>query len=456
MDNVYDNIFNDLKTYENEEIWFNNGLHEIVNREIFDREEIDSNNALPIARLFLKTQALFCKALAEKYRGNLDEEQKIYATECIDYPRDKQNKSNHEISEKKEKQRTLKKQKKPTLLLSELIEKYCSTQMADKKWRPNMLVEHKGRVLNIIDILGDKSAEDVSREDMRKVKDILPQLPVSRTKKPQYRDKSVQEILKMKPKETLSIPTVNKIIQAISAMFEWAIREGLLKENPARGLKTIDPEAAIDKRAILSNAEIQKVFFKGDYTLSAFKYPAYYWVPLIGLYSGLRLEEICQLHCEDVYQKDGVWIFDIKTSSTDGLNDKILKTKNAIRQVPIHDKLIELGLLDYLRQQQANKEIRLFPHLKKSENSKYGKQVGKHFTWLLKSKGIEGKSFHSLRHSFANFFKVRGLQDDVFRQVFGHEIGELASNTYGDRFSPMLCYNRVISKLDYTDSNIEG
>ena len=438
----------EMATYEHAEEWFDSTLFELVKREIFDREEIDNDNAMPLVRLFLRAKIAYCQALAEKYNGGVDIEQRIFAAPSIDYPRGKKKRPRQNAASDRP--------RKPSILLSQLIEKYCATQMSDKKWKPNMLIEHKGRVCNIVDILGDKPAAEVSREDMRHVKDTLPLLPVARKKKPEYRDKSIQAILKMKPKETLSIPTVNKIILSISAMYEWAIREGILKENPAKGLKTIDPEAAIDKRSILSDAEIRKVFFRGDYTLSAIKNPAYYWCPLIGLYSGMRLEEICQLHCEDVYQKDGIWIFDIKTSSTDGLNDKILKTKNAIRQVPIHDKLIELGLLDYLRLQQANKEIRLFPLLRKSVNSKYGKQVGKYFTRLLNSKGIEGKSFHSLRHSFANFFKVRGLQDDVFRQVFGHEIGELASHTYGERFSPKLCYDRIISKLDYSTNAISA
>ena len=80
----------------------------------------------------------------------------------------------------------------------------------------------------------------------------------------------------------------------------------------------------------------------------------------------------------------------------------------------------------------------------------------KHFPRPPNSKGIEGKSFHSLRYSFANFFKVRSLQDDVFRQVFGHKIGELAPNTYEERFSPKLCYDRIISKLDYSTNSISA
>ena len=165
----------------------------------------------------------------------------------------------------------------------------------------------------------------------------------------------------------------------------------------------------------------------------------------------MRLEEICQLHCEDIYEENGIWIFDITTESSDGLNDKFLKTKNAIRQIPIHDKLIELGLLDYL-DTICSKSPRLFPLLNKTEKTfKYGKQVGNQFSALVKARGIEGKkSFHSLRHTFDDFFKQDHSQEkNIFKQIFGHEITDLATNQYGSKYPPKQCYNEIISKLHY-------
>ena len=47
----------------------------------------------------------------------------------------------------------------------------------------------------------------------------------------------------------------------------------------------------------------------------------------------MRLEGICQLHCEDIYKdNDEIWIIDICEESNDGLHDKRLKTKNAKRK----------------------------------------------------------------------------------------------------------------------------
>lgn len=153
-----------------------------------------------------------------------------------------------------------------------------------------------------------------------------------------------------------------------------------------------------------------------------------------------------------IYMEDGIYLFDIKKDSNDGINDKILKTSNAKRKIPLHKKLIELGLIAYRDNIAASGTPRLFPQLNKTDKSpKYGKQVGKSFSKLLKKKGISGiKSFHSLRHSFSNFFKKKNMHTDMFRQVFGHEQSSLTARQYGERFTPKEIYAELISKLDYT------
>ena len=44
--------------------------------------------------------------------------------------------------------------------------------------------------------------------------------------------------------------------------------------------------------------------------------PEKYWIPLIALYGGLRLNEICQLHTGDIVELDGVPCFDIINPAT--------------------------------------------------------------------------------------------------------------------------------------------
>ncbi len=54
------------------------------------------------------------------------------------------------------------------------------------------------------------------------------------------------------------------------------------------------------------------------------------------------MQEILQLYLEDIYEKEGIWAFDLNENHS----DKKLKTPQSRRLVPLHNKLIELGLLE--------------------------------------------------------------------------------------------------------------
>jgi integrase len=106
----------------------------------------------------------------------------------------------------------------------------------------------------------------------------------------------------------------------------------------------------------------------------------------------MRLEEICQLHIKDIYIKDNIWIIDLNEIGIDEKGfSKTLKNKSARRIVPIHQELINIGLINYYEYIKGN-NIRLFPELSKTDKTgKYGKQPGKQFSELVKKTlNIEG------------------------------------------------------------------
>ena len=72
---------------------------------------------------------------------------------------------------------------------------------------------------------------------------------------------------------------------------------------------------------------------------------AAYWIPIIALYTGMRLEEIGQLLVSDIKCKNSIWYFDVNSSE-----DKQLKNKSSVRRVPIHYDLIELEFIKYMKE----------------------------------------------------------------------------------------------------------
>ena len=300
---------------------------------------------------------------------------------------------------------------------SELIEKYAASKISDKKWRARTVNDHKNRLYRLVEILGDKPITQYSRDDMRYMRDTLRRLPPNRKYAKEYQGKSISELLCMKHEKTLSIKTVNDTIEDISGMFTWATRELYLQVNPARGLSIRDDALDIERRRPFDNKDVERIFSKEIYQPKNFINPAYYWCPLIALFTGMRIEEISQLYLCDVYEwnESGVYVFDINNKpNSKGEQDKELKTKHARRLIPVHSALIQLGLLNYRNEVELRGEERLFPELHKTKGSmKYGIEVGKHFSRFLDNNHIprEKKTFHSFRHSFSQFYKEHQLHD---------------------------------------------
>lgn len=127
------------------------------------------------------------------------------------------------------------------------------------------------------------------------------------------------------------------------------------------------------------------------------------WIPLIGLYSGMRLSEICSLRSADVREVGGIWFFDINSDS------QPLKTAAAKRLVPIHPVLIDSGILDYAKLQ----ETLLFPE----ENAVH---FSKWFTHVFGANS-DGLPFHSFRALVANTLKEANVPESVRDSILGFE-----------------------------------
>lgn len=432
---------------------------ELLHKKIFTPEELTKDTIKLIINEFLKVQISLNRIMSSREKGDYAYERTFLSnteTSILDSNEHlrKIEERLDEIAETKQAELANiaepAKTKKSAFKISELIDKYVNTKVQDNHWQPHSVPDYKNRLNFLLEILGDKNVDDITRDEIRYFRDVLCKLPPRRKTSKTYRGKTIDEILKMKPDKVLNIATVNIVVEAVSTMFKWAMHEEYLDRNPAVGLQLKDNRQEITLKEAFTKEDLKKIF-NAEYTDQAFKNPAYYWAPLIALYTGMRLEEICQLHCADIAHEDGIWYFDVNENlSADGTADKKLKTKNAVRIVPVHERLIELGFLDFVKSVEGKHE-RIFHLLNKTTSKKrYGRQVSQHFSRYLKKIEITGnRSFHSFRHTFSDYFKKRNMHTDVFRQVFGHEISELAGRQYGSKFSVEQCYHELIALIDY-------
>lgn len=138
-------------------------------------------------------------------------------------------------------------------------------------------------------------------------------------------------------------------------------------------------------------------------------------VTLIGLYSGMRLNEICSLTTDDIVIEESVRCLRISKG----------KTKNAARLVPVHPSIN--GLIDKLIQNHTDKF--LFRHAALTDRAD-----GKRSTWhtqqftrakrkALGEKETERKVFHSLRGMFITELDRLKVPEDRIALLVGHERG---------------------------------
>ncbi|MFA7587344.1 MAG: hypothetical protein WCY11_14330, partial [Novosphingobium sp.] len=105
----------------------------------------------------------------------------------------------------------------------------------------------------------------------------------------------------------MSVANVNEYMNKLSTLLNWACREEWISRNVASGLRLAVPTASAEKRKPFSVGQLRAIFdaplYRGcrddenGYAILGSNRPrrSRFWIPVIGLYSGARLNEICQL-----------------------------------------------------------------------------------------------------------------------------------------------------------------
>ncbi len=143
---------------------------------------------------------------------------------------------------------------------------------------------------------------------------------------------------------------------------------------------------------------------------------ALFWVPLIALFSGMRREEICQLRPSDITKIHGVDVISVRGGP--GMH---VKNPGAIRDVPIHNVLIEAGILEYVGR--MSRHPRLFQELKPNASGRFGDSFDTMFSpYLKRFVDFPGEVvFHSFRHTFITLLRKKYKVDNALvRDIVGH------------------------------------
>jgi integrase len=281
-----------------------------------------------------------------------------------------------------------------------------------------------------IELMGNIPASDLSQGRLGEFKRLIERLPASYSKKKELKDKPVRELVEL-GLPPISAKTLSNHIANVVSLNLWARSnyDGI-PELTAKGVTPAKESDAHEERDAFTQDDINQLFAPEvfDHLDDQSK-----WLLRLGALTGARIEELCQIELSsDIRQTDkGVWYLSINTEG-----DKSIKTASAKREIPLHPTLISLGVLEFFEAQRKAGASRPFELRWKRYERKWSKYASKWFGgYKTKVFGkVEGKVFHSFRHTFITCLKKAGVEEGLTAALVGHSAGSITYSRYGKPF----------------------
>jgi integrase len=312
-----------------------------------------------------------------------------------------------------------------------LLSMEIANHVADLERRqlsPDTITESKHSLRLLLGIVGDLPVDQIKAKHLRAFWEGVRWWPANATVKPQYRRLSVAETIAKGKEEDVPAPsrhTLNKHRQRLSVFFTALVDLELIPRSPLKGMgPEIDTGTELETGRPFTPQELKQIFAPEHFVPWAKDLPHRWWGPILGLYTGARVNEIAQLYVDDVRQVDGVWgLFVWKNDR----NQKV-KTKSSIRFIPLAQPVLDAGFLEFVEDMRKTGHPRLFPHLPagtrkdgKPNGLGYGRQLSRQFSVYLKRFGIEkGTAFHAFRHTMSTALAEAFVPATTIALITGH------------------------------------
>ena len=242
-------------------------------------------------------------------------------------------------------------------------------------------------------------------------------------------------------------------LAAVSQFFKWCKLMLYTSANPFDEVKLSKPsnQAGHDlARQRWQPEQLKHVLQSQDFID---KHPDFKWITLLMLYHGLRPSEACQLHSNDITVIDGINVIHV---TNEGMSQQ-LKTAQSRRIVPLHQKLIELGFIDFVQtindRTSKNSQLTSNPlfHYQPSSDGVWSHKFCREFGKLLgQLHFIAGKrpTAYSFRHTFIDELKQLQIEESMVAQIVGHVYHNITYGRYGKQYD-VKTLKPVVDKVEY-------
>ncbi len=402
--------------------------------------------------------------------------------------------------------------------LSEAIAEMIQEKTRDGSWKPKVARMERVKFdlfQAVVDPEDCLPVASLSATHLKRYKEIILQLPRNRSKDPAYRTLKAPALIKLiesggiPAENRIEVNTIKTYFQSPTAFLNWAAKyEYHTNPNITAILEIKSDKQPHEYRDPFTNQDITKLFNAKALTegttereqarTARMERPdsggkaSRFWVPLLGLFTGARLEELAQLHTDDLVlvnrQGDARRVFVpsqgvrsdptlsalVTAAQKEGGETLCLfinqdkpyqRLKNAAsrRYVPLSPVLADdLGFLSYAawifqnaEQARAKGEAprgdgRLFPELTRNkEHDNFAHELSKWFNKYRKAVGVEQqagsgkKDFHSFRHTMARWCEQNDVAEKSAARHLGHSHDTMTFGRYSTDTAPHMLYEAI-------------
>ncbi|MFC1833237.1 tyrosine-type recombinase/integrase [Thermodesulfobacteriota bacterium] len=207
------------------------------------------------------------------------------------------------------------------------------------------------------------------------------------------------EDYKLKRLESVAPATLNREMNTIKSLFSKAVEWEYLRDSPAKPVKWL--KTSRGSMRFLSREEADGFLEASKASQNHHFYP----VVTVALYTGMRRGEILRLQWQDVDFKRGK----INVVSRDGGHTKNYES----RSIPMNGSL-RGALKKHPRHLHS-------PYVFCNAKGEPFKDVDTSFANALKKSGVPHFRFHDLRHTFASWLVMGGVDIRTVQELLGHK-----------------------------------
>ncbi len=313
---------------------------------------------------------------------------------------------------------------------------------------PKTIMKYKAYSAVVVKFFGaDTAMSDITRDRCHEFRDLVARLPPNYTKTndappPEATLEEIVAYADRKGLKRIAYATQELYLARMTTFLNWARKERI---TPDLDVSDIRPRGkAPEKHALRSSfnaVQLTAIFtapiFSGCKNDGrGFRTPgnrvvkrSRYWVPLIGLCTGMRESEILRLRASQVKRSNGGIDFI-------DLSKEVGKNKFSRREVPIHSLLLKAGFLKFVDSKRVLKDDALFPEVPIGADGTQTSIFSKRFATFLKGCGIKGidmeTCFHMFRHTLKDALDRGQVPESYIEAIQGWSREMKMSRSYGD------------------------